>query len=132
MSDGDIADTHDAICHLYDDLRDQTSPEDSYQERAAAAAARARPGSTTGQRPLPSHDLIDDPAYQPKCGELPATLAGVLRRPMPTSPVSLPAPISSRGVTAQPVRGHRTSTTVRVTAGTQLSTQGAPHGTATA
>ena len=129
--------THDAICRLYDDLWDQPPPEDNPAERAAATAARA----LARQRDWPTpaaldDDLIDDPAYQPQGGWLPATLAGVPQRPVPAPPAAPPALIipcrAPAAGPAWPVQGHRTSTTVRATAKTQLSRQGVPHGTATA
>lgn len=129
--------THDAICRLYDDLWDQPPPEDNPAERAAAAAARA----LARQRDWPTpaaldDDLIDDPAYQPQGGWLPATLAGVPQRPVPAPPAAPPALITPCRAPAAgpawPVQGHCTSTTVRATAKTQLSRQGVPHGTATA
>ena len=81
-------------------------------------------------------DLIDDPAYQPEGGRLPATLAGVPQRPVLAPPAAPPALITTCRAPAAglvwPSGGHRTSTTVRATAKTQLSRQGVPHGTATA
>lgn len=87
--------THDAICRLYDDLWDQPPPEHNPAERAAAAAARA----LARQRDWPTpaaldDDLIDDPAYQPQGGWLPATLAGVPQRPVPAPPAAPPALIT--------------------------------------
>jgi hypothetical protein len=87
--------THDAICRLYDDLWDQPPPEDNPAGRAAAAAARA----LARQRDWPTpaaldDDLIDDPAYQPQGGWLPATLAGVPQRPVPAPPAAPPALIT--------------------------------------
>ncbi len=97
--------THDAICRLYDDLRDQAPPEDSHQERAAAVAARARARQYDWPAPAAlDDDLIDDPAYLPRCGWLPATLTGVPQRPVPVSSMSLSAPIAPRRVAARPVR----------------------------
>jgi hypothetical protein len=128
---------HDAICRLYDDLWDQAPPEDSPAERAASAVARALARQHDWPTPAAlDDDLIDDPAYQPEGGWLPATLAGVPQRPVPVPPAAPPALITPCRVPAVglvwPVRGHRTSTTMRVTAATQLSRQGVPHGTATA
>lgn len=59
--------TRDAICRLYEDPWDQPPPENPPRERAAL-----------------DDDLIDDPAYRPEGGWLPATLAGVPRRPVPS------------------------------------------------
>ena len=128
---------HDAICRLYDDLWDQAPPEDSPAERAASAVARALARQHDWPTPAAlDDDLIDDPAYQPEGGWLPATLAGLPQRPVPVPPAAPPALITPCRVPAVglvwPVRGHRTSTTMRVTAATQLSRQGVPHGTATA
>jgi hypothetical protein len=129
--------THDAICRLYDDLWDQPPPEDSPAERAAAAAARALARQHDWPTPAAlDDDLIDDPAYQPEGGWLPATLAGVPRRPVPAPPAAPPALITPCRAPAAglvwPVRGHRTAATMRATATTQFSRQGVPHGTATA
>ncbi len=67
---------HNAICRLYDDLWDQAPPEDSPAERAAAAVARALARQHDWPTPAAlDDDLIDDPAYQPEGGWLPATLA---------------------------------------------------------
>ena len=56
--------------------------------------------------------------------------------PVPAPPAAPPALITTCRAPAAdlvwPARGHRTSTTVRATAKTQLSRQGVPHGTATA
>ena len=128
---------HDAICRLYDDLWDQAPPEDNPAERAAAAVARALARQHDWPTPAAlDDDLIDDPAYQPDGGWLPATLAGVPQRPAPAPPAAPPALITpSRAPAAGlawPVRGHCTTTTMRATATTQLSRQGVPHGTATA
>jgi hypothetical protein len=128
---------HDAICRLYDHLWDQAPPEDNPAERAAAAVARAL--ARQHDWPTPAalvDDLIDDPAYQPEGGWLPATLVGVPQRPVPAPPAAPPALITPCRAPAAglvwPVRGHRTSTTMRVTATTQLRRPGVPHGTAPA
>ncbi len=128
---------YDAICRLYDDLWDQAPPEDSPAERAAAAVARALARQHDWPTPAAlDDDFIDDPAYQPEGGWLPATLAGVPRRPVPAPPAAPPALITPCRAPATglvwPVRGHNTSPTMRATAKTQLSRQGVPHGTATA
>jgi hypothetical protein len=128
---------HDAICRLYDDLWDQAPPEDSPAERAAATAARALARQHDWPTPAAlDDDLIEDPAYLPEGGWLPATLAGVPQRPVPAPPVAPPALITTCRPPAAglvwPSGGHRTSTTVRATARTQLSRKGVPHGTATA
>jgi hypothetical protein len=128
---------HDAICRLYDDLWDQAPPEDSPAERAAATAARALARQHDWPTPAAlDDDLIDDPAYLPEGGWFPATLAGVPQRPVLAPPAAPPALITTCRAPAAglvwPSGGHRTSTTVRATAKTQLSRQGVPHGTATA
>ena len=130
-------DTYHAICRLYDDLWDQQPPEDSPAEHAEAAAARGLARQHDWPTPAAlEDDLIDDPAYQPEGGWLPATLAGVPQRPVPAPPAAPPALITTCRAPAAglvwPARGHRTSTTVRATAKTHLSRQGVPHGTATA
>jgi len=125
---------HDAICRLYGDLRDQARPEDSPAERAVPARALARRHDWPAPAAL-DDDLIGDPAYQPE-------------RVAPGDPgrrAAAPAARASGGSggsdhprrarTSRPGQarpGHRTSTTVRATAKTQLSRQGVPHGTATA
>jgi hypothetical protein len=121
---------HDAICRLYDDLWDQP-PEFNPAERAAAAAARAL--ALQRDWPTPAaldDDLIDDPAYQPQGGWLPATLAGVPQRPVPAPPAAPPALITPCRAPAAgpawPVLGYRISTAVRATAKTQLSRRGCP------
>jgi hypothetical protein len=118
-------------------LWDQAPEEDSPAERAAAAVARALARQHDWPTPAAlDDDLIDDPAYQPEGGWLPATLAGVPQRPVPVPPAAPPALITPCRAPAAglvwPVRGHRTSTTMRATATTQPSRQGVPHGTATA
>jgi len=94
-------DTYHAICRLYDDLWDQAPPQDSPAERAAAAAARARARHYDWPTPAAlDDDLLDDPAYRPGCGWVPATLAGVPQRPVIASPASRPR--VSRGAALGP------------------------------
>lgn len=126
--------TYRAICRLYDDLWDQAPPQDSPAERAAATAARARHHDWPAPAAL-DDDLIDDPAYRPRCGWLPATLAGVpqhAHRAAPSRPrVSRDAALGPAGRPGRPgaaiSQQHR-----RQPQKTQPSRQEPAHGTATA
>lgn len=120
--------TRDAICCLFDDLWDQAPPEHSPGERAAAAAARA--WARQHDWPAPAawdDDRIDDPAYQPEAGWLPATLAGVPQHRF----IAPPAPITRRRArSSEPSRPARvTSDQHRRVAGTQHNRQEAADGT---
>ena len=129
--------THDAICRLYDDLWDRPPPEDSPAERAAAAAAHALARQHDWPTPAAlDDDLIDDPAYQPEGGWLPATLAGVPQRPVPAPrrPRLFSPPRAAPGRRPGLTRpgAPRRNDGARHGQKPQFSRQGVPHGTATA